>query len=234
MRRTLIWPAAAGVLTAVACLAAGTPPERPPVPVLRETLDRILASGYQLTEPPEVRLRELIARILRWLRDLFGDVSEIAPLGGLPQWLQSVIAGVLVIVLLLIVAHIVVSFRRLLAERRSRADEPEREVVRRDPDAVLRSAEAALARGEHHLALRLLYLAVLLRLDRLGLLPHDPARTNWENARALHAEGAVDSAMARLAGEVDACLYGGQDVTRQTWERARGWAETLWRAEDAS
>jgi len=177
----------------------------------------------------------LAARILRAIRDLFVEVSEMGPLAGLPDWLKYLLMGVLVVALVVIVAHMVVSFRGLLAERRSRQEAPEVQFSRLDPREVLERAEDAFRRGEHDAAMRLLYLAVLLRLDRLGMLPHDPARTNWENLRALTTVGAdAHDAMTRLTREVDACVYGGRHASERTWEQARGWADLLWRVEAAA
>ncbi len=237
MRQLLTRLAPLGILTALVCRAVGAT-DRPSVPVLREKLKQILASGYHLTEPPEVRLRELLVRLLSWLGDLLGglgEIAEIAPLAGLPGWLKPVIAGVLIAALIAIIAHIVVGFRGLLSERRRGRGQAPGEVIRRNPDGVLREAEQAFADGKHTVALGLLYLAVLLRLDRIGLLPHDPARTNRENARALSGVGSeARDAMNALSREVEACIYGGRSAGEATWQRARGWADQLWRAEDAS
>ena len=206
--------------------------ERPDVGLLRERLEHILASGYQLSEPPQAHLHAIIARAMRALRELLGGLSEAGPLSDLPPWAGPVLTGVLVVLLALMVAHIAASLRGLLGGAASRRHDPEREPERREPDSVLREAEAAFARGEHDAALRLLYRAVLLRLDRLGLLRHDPARTNWENLHALRAPGTdVRDAMVQLTAEMDGCIYGGRLATRESWERARGWTEILWRAE---
>jgi len=235
VRRSLILTAVLMTATVLAGRAAPAPPGRPSVPVLRETLQEILRTGYQLTEPPEARLRELLARLLRAIRGFFSDVSEMGPLAGLPDWLKYLLMGVLVVALVVIVAHMVASFSGLLSERRSRQEAPEPQFSRLDPRDVLERAEDAFRRGEHDAAMRLLYLAVLLRLDRLGLLPHDPARTNWENLRALTVAGTeARDAMTRLTREVDACVYGGRHASPHTWELARGWADLLWRVEAAA
>ena len=218
--------------TAVTARAGEAPPERPPVPVLRDTLRDTLSSGYQLTEPPQARLHEMLVRALRALRDLLGHAADVNPLSGLPLWAKPVLAGVLLALLGLMIAHIVRSLRALLTETRERRSGSGAQLSRRDPRSVLRSAEEALQRGEYDVAVRLLYLAVLLRLDRLGVLSHDPARTNWENLGALAVPDAdTRDAMALLTREVDACVYGGRSANPDTWERARGWADVLWQAE---
>ncbi|MGI5816801.1 MAG: hypothetical protein ACOX9R_01755 [Armatimonadota bacterium] len=217
--------------SALAAWALAAPPARPSVPVLRRSLHEILSSGYQLTEPPEVRLREMLGRLLRYVRELLGELSETGPLAGIPEWASPLLTGALIVLLALIVIHIVANLRGLLSERRpgrAREAHPER---RRDPRSALQEAEAAFARGELDAAMRLLYLAVLLRLDRLGLLAYDPARTNWENLRALTSVGdEAREAMAELTREIDGCVYAGLRATGQTWDRARAHAERLWGA----
>jgi hypothetical protein len=202
--------------------------------VLRETLRDILSSGYQLSEPPEAELRELLLRLLRGLRDLLGGAAELSPLGGIPGWARPLLTGALIVVLGLIVAHLVYSLRGLMREQRSRPDRPERKLLRLDPRAVRARAEDAVRSGDYDEAVRLLYLAVLLRLDRIGLLTHDPARTNWENLDAFtRADVPARDAMRQLTLAVDACVYGGRSASEQTWERTRGWADLLWRAGEA-
>jgi len=221
-------------LTAAGVLAQA-PAARPSVPELRRMLKQILASGYQLTEPLQARLWEFILRILRAIRSFFSGVAEIGPLAGLPDWLRYVLMGVLIVALALISAHIVAGLRSLLTERQSRRSSDEPDLRRADPDELLQRADGAFRQGRHDVAVRLLYLAVLLRLDRLGLLPHDPARTNWENLYAL-GETAEETreAMTRLTREVDGWVYGGRDISAESWRLARRWAEMLWRAEVAA
>lgn len=235
MRRLLRWPAPLISATALAAWAAGAPPERPPVPALRDTLGDILSSGYQLTEPPEAQLRDMLLRLLRSLRELVGGLAETSPLAGIPGWTRPLLTGALIVILGLIVAHLVYSLRGLMTERSARPDRPERKVARPAPRDVRAQAEAAMRRGDCEEAVRLLYLAVLLRLDRIGLLTHDPARTNWENLAAFtRADAHARDAMRQLTGAVDACVYGGRPASEQTWERTRGWAEQLWKAGESS
>lgn len=234
-RRLLIWPAILFTAAALTSSAAEAPQERPDVDRLRQELQNILSSGYQLSEPPQVRLQEMMLRALRVLQGMLGTISEARPLAGLPEWTRPVITGVLLVLVGLIVAHIVGGLRGLLEGSTGRRGQPGPEPTREDPRSVLVRAENAFRRGDHDEAITLLYLAVLLRLDRLGLLSHDPARTNWENLAALTGGGPnVRDSMAGLTREVDACIYGGRRASERTWLRARKWAEVVWRAGDSA
>ncbi|MBD3293256.1 MAG: DUF4129 domain-containing protein [Armatimonadia bacterium] len=235
MRRLPRWLVSVVSATALTAWAVGSPPGRPSEAALRDTLSDILSSGYQLAEPPEAVLRDLLLRLLRGLRDFAGGVAEINPLGGIPGWARPLLTGALIVILGLIVAHLIYSLRGLMRERSGKPGRPERKLERLEPRTVRARAEDAVRRGEYEEAVRLLYLAVLLRLDRIGLLTHDPARTNWENLDAFtRADAPARDAMRQLTGAVDACVYGGRSASQQTWERTRAWAEQLWRAGEAS
>jgi len=222
-------PALAAASTVVAEQA-----ERPSEQALRRSLRDILASGYQLTPPVRVQIEEWLAWLLRSIGRLLSGLSEAGPLAGLPLWATWVIAGVLIALLVLILAHIVVTVRRALVEPSVRRDAATRRRRRENPRALLAAAEEALRRSEYDRAVRLLYRAALVRLDRLGVLTHDAARTNWENLRALRSEEpAVRDAMAELARAVDDTVYGGAAASRSTAERCRASVNALWRAEAA-
>lgn len=207
---------------------------RPSAPELRQMLDEILASGYQLKAPLQVRLQEWLMRGLRWLSERLGSLSEAGPLADLPLWMNWVIFGVCMVLLGLLLAHMALTLRGVLAEGRTGDGERRERAQTTNPRSLMDAAEEAFRRGEHDAAVRLLYRAVLLRLDRLGLLNHDPARTNWENVLALHSSAdELRDAMTGLARVMDDCVYGGGRASAQTWERARDWADILWRVEAA-
>ena len=230
MRRTLravvvVLLSGGGVLAAV----------RPSPPELRRVLDQILASGYRLEPPATVRIGDyldwLLDRLARWL----DSWSQTGPLAGLPVWASWVLFGLCVALLVLLLAHMISGVRSALSEpahgRRGAGDARRRE----DPQAVLAAAEAALARGDYDAAVRLLYRAALLRLDRLGLLHHDPARTNWENLAALRApDPDLRADLTELTGAVDAAIYAGRPVTHTTAERCHTRVRELWRAQAVS
>lgn len=234
-RRLLIRLATLLTAAALTTPAAEAPQGRPDVDLLRQNLESILSSGYRLVEPPQARLHEMMLRALRVLQGMLGTISQARPLAGLPEWTRPLITGVLPVLVGLIIAHLVGGLRRLLEGSAGRRGPTGPEPERMDPRSMLTRAEDASGRREFDEAISLLYLAVLLRLDRLGLLSHDPARTNWENLAALTGGGPnVRDSMAGLTREVDACIYGGRRASESTWRRAREWAEVVWRAGESA
>lgn len=197
-------------------------------------MNDILASGYQLEEPLTVRIERWLTELVMRLARAIGSLAESGPLAGMAPWVWWVLFGVCLVLLILMIVHISLTVRGLLVEPLRRARREPRKREREDPASVLRSAEQVLGGREYERAIRLLYRATLLRLDRLGLLSHDPARTNWENFYALQVrDRSVREAMEELTGTLDRLVYAGEPATERTWRTCRGWVDVLWRAEGA-
>ncbi|MCD6361738.1 MAG: DUF4129 domain-containing protein [Armatimonadetes bacterium] len=217
----------------VAChsLASTPPPEQ-----LHSTIDEILSSpGYQVNPPLSWVVERWLLKQLRRLLDLMAGLSQTGPLAGLPQWAWWLIVGLSVVLLALIVAHLVMSIRGLIAEpRRREGVGGDGGLAARSPEQILREAEAAAGRGELRPALRLLYEAMLLQLDRLDILRYDPARTNWENLRAAtRRQPGLRGAMTPLTTTVDACLYGPAAATEDVFAECRELVRRIWHGEVA-
>ena len=167
------------------------------------------------------------------LTDMMSAAAARSPLAGLPDWITPVLIGGCVVALALIVYHLLHTVRTLMAEPRRRNREGViTSAPARSPEQVLREAEKAAAAGQLQAALRKLYEAVLLRLDRRGALPHDPARTNWENLSVASANlPLLREPMTGLALAVDDCVYGSAPATTATWERCRELARSIWSVE---
>jgi hypothetical protein len=216
------------LLTVIAADGVLAVARRACAPALRRTLDEILSSGYQLQVPMQVRLQDRVLQLLRRLAEGLDGLGEMSPLVDLPLWLNWVVFGACLALLLLMLAHIALTLREVLLEKSPRRVGEREAGLSADPRDLLAAAEAAFAAGDGGQAVRLLYHAVLLRLDYLDLLPYDPARTNWENAATLTAGPELHDAMLGLAREVDECAYAGGRVSSQSWERSREWAGRMW------
>lgn len=203
---------------------------RPSPSELRRLLDEILASGYRLDPPMTVRVRDYLDWLLERLARTLGGWSQGGPLAGLPTWVSWLLFGVCVGLLALLVAHMISGVRAALSEPARRSGSGGGGPRREDPQAVLAAAEAALRGGDYEAAVRLFYRAALLQLDRLGVLNHDPARTNWENLAAVRvADADLRASLTHLTRVVDAAVYGGQPITPAAAERCRESVHTIWR-----
>lgn len=221
--------AAAGAL--VACSRAAGP-ARPSPDALREHLSAILSSrAYQVNPPPTWRFQQWILEHLGRFLDWLGRIATADPFGDLPLYLWWTIVAGCLLALALILYHIFITFRILLAGTPRRPRDVQwvsRKHV--SPEEALREARDAAAEGDFELAVRRLYEAALLRLDRRGLLGYVPSRTNWENLRGLRS-APVRTIMAPLTRVADSVFYGGREATAEVYADCQERVRTLWDAE---
>lgn len=205
--------------------------ERPSPPELRRQLEEILASGYQLEAPTMVELRQWLAQLPGLLSDLLVNVAPADPLAGWPEWTRWMILGVGLAAMALLFTHMLLTVASVLRGERKRPRAGGEKSAPLDPEAARRRAMQALESGRFDEAVRLLYRAALLRLNRLGALTLDPSRTNWENLQALRAPATVRATMAELTDLVDATVYAGEPATSASAQKAAAALDALWRAE---
>ena len=213
---------------------AASPPS--PNQIRAWTAEILSSGGYQVNPPLGWRIERWLLELLQRILGSLALASHSGPLAGLPQWASWLVVGACVVALALIITHLLLTLRGLMVEPRRRRDR-ERLVAERPrtPQQALREAEQAAAAGQFALALRRLYEAAVLILDRRGLLPYDPTRTNWENLRAVAGQS-PDTArvMTPLTRTVDGCVYGGIAATLEDWQRSRALVRQLERGASSS
>jgi hypothetical protein len=200
--------------------------------LVRARAQRILERGefheFDENDSDGLQLAELFDR-------LFGRKSDADPLPAasprfelrLPPW-----AVVLASLFLLAVVAAYVS-----AEARKAAAHPRpidavastSAVTPPHKPAALLSDAAALARsGEYRDALRTLYSATLVALDRARLIRLDPSRTNGQYVRSMPS-GPARQQFGVFTETFECKCYGDEPVTQADYEQAKSLAETLCR-----
>ncbi len=94
----------------------------------------------------------------------------------------------------------------------------------RAPEEIVDEAEALFRQGDLAAALRRLYLATLVALDRRRLIVFDPALTNWQYLRQLPPGGGPGeprALFARLCRLFDHKWYGREPATEADYREAR-------------
>jgi hypothetical protein len=160
--------------------------------------------------------------------------------------------GVVLLLAVLVARVLILALPELRARlRREKEEAPEGELlVPQEPDVLLAEAERAAAAGQYREALRLGYRAMVLRLDRAGVLPDDRSRTHWELLRELrrrvrtaHGSGltaqgsepgqpepspsrpdphsSLLSLLTPLTRLLDERLYGGRAATAEDYQACR-------------
>lgn len=156
-------------------------------------------------------------RFIYWLLDLIMRASDLV--GG------PVVAGIIALLLVVALATVITLH---LGKRRTREVEArlaiERTLARGDDPADLeRMAETAATRGDYASAVRLLFVAGLLRLDDRGRIMFSPGTPTTEYIIAL---GSAE--LEELAGQFDRIVYGRRQADGEDYAGARyRWRELL-------
>jgi hypothetical protein len=192
----------------------------------RQAAEHILAGRrYQPRKPPRP-LQGAIHQLGRWLEPVLRPLGRfLAPVGRLllAVYRNAFLMGLvgLLVVALAALAAVRLSRRRLRAgvARGGQAAA----MQRLDPKDLDAQADQAEARGELERALRLRFLAGLIRLDRAGALDYKPSLTTNELVRAIRS-----STFPRLAGTFDEVVYGGRPPGPDDLSRAKAdWPRVL-------
>jgi Domain of unknown function (DUF4129) len=233
-------------LAVMAATPARTPGEADPAALARATLAQ---AEFQVAPPrPEAEAApppedgwwdELWRRLRAWLRSL--EQKELpTELPAAPNPLAA--ADVVVALALAAVAAVlgVLLARAWSARRPAPVPTESAEVgqqtplagdvagaLTRPPQGWAELADALAARGEFREAIRHLYLALLARLHRDGVITYDPAQSNWQYLRAFRGSGTDKLAFRELTRRFDFAWYGRQEADPSAWARFRHTAQAL-------
>ncbi len=207
---------------AAACSASQSTPAEPAA--VRTAIDEILGG-------PEFRSSEsLFARIIDWVGDL---LSNLFPEGALDKATLSGLAQALVwIVLAALVALVVWAIVRAEPWKRARnnlgdaAADPEVERAQRVADLRSR-ARAANARGEHVLALRLEFTALVVGLGERGDLEYRDAFTNRELLERGKPGRDAEALLRPIVPALDRKSFGGEPATSDDFDRLSSLCDRL-------
>lgn len=174
----------------------------------RQLIERLLAS---ILKPPD--------DLPQFERPSLGNFS-------LPGAWFFVAVGV---ALLLAVAAYLWATRRREAQASERAErEPagKEDPRERSPSSFLDESARLAEEGDLRAALRALYLATLVALDRRRLIAFEPFRTNWQYLRQM-PNGPSRDAFRHFTREFDYKWYGHEVTTRPDYERCRALATEI-------
>ncbi len=177
---------------------------------------------------------DLLVRVFEWLLAVFEGFE--GPVGVQPMdaaWVSLPGPGVFlalgVVVLALVLALLVGSRRREAARARQGspdvADRPE-DPRERSPALWLAEADALAASERFGPALRALYFATLVALDRSGWIRFDASLTNWQYLAQL-ASGEARDDFRLLTRTFDAKFYGREPASVGDYEANRALAERI-------
>lgn len=194
-------------------------------------IDQILARS-EFRELDDNRGEDLLHLLERFLEWLFGGDHD-APQFDAPKIDSTGLPGPwfflgLALVLLVGVAVYLWLTRKREEKKDARAAEhaPAGDPRDRAPSAFLHDAAELANEGDLRAALRALYLATLVALDRRRLIAFDPHLTNWQYLRQM-PRGEAREAFAQLTRLFDHKWYGHEPTTRGDYERCRALAHAI-------
>lgn len=192
----------------------------------REILSR--SEFRELAEHRGDGLRELVERLFEWLlrpREELPQVDTSALSGLALPGAWFFIAAALVL-LLAVGVFLFVTRRRERRDAASAASALTSDPRDRPPAAFLDDAARLAESGELRDALRALYLATLVALDRRRLIAFDPHLTNWKYLRQM-PRGSARDAFAAFTRLFDHKWYGREPTTPAEYERCRVLAQQI-------
>ena len=202
----------------------------------RTALDEVLARDEFQPEPEDDGSRSLWQRFLDGVNSVVTAVFEwidrlLGGSGGGGSPASVVLAAVGVLAIVGIVAFAVRSVRESLAPGVTRLAEVSAE--ERYTSAEARAeAERRFAVGEYRAALRLLYLATLIRWEEAGRLRFDRSLTNREVVARVNLQGdaALLEQLSPLVDRFDRVWYGGAACTSDDYTSFASLAQHAWEA----
>ena len=173
---------------------------------------------------------DLIERFIEWLLRK-GSSEQSSPLTGprIPLPPAGLFIALGAILLLGILAYLFATRVRSQKDDRgaSAAEDAAREDPReRAPDEHLDDAAVLATQGRYREALRALYLATLVALDRRRLIAFDPALTNWQYIRHM-PRGEARRLFTRFTRLFDYKWYGDEPTTERDYELCRTLASSI-------
>jgi hypothetical protein len=230
--------------SAIARAQYSTPGDPGPTPIVEPSAEdrAVEADVDEILARPEFRefeeqrglgLRHLIERLFEWLLRQDAEAPQVdAPnLGAivLPgAWFFILIA----IGLLLAVAVYLIATMKRDGKVKGAANAAVVPIDPRErpPSSFLDEAARLAEAGDLREALRALYLATLVSLDRRRMIAFDPHLTNWQYMRQL-PRGTTRDSFGQFTRVFDHKWYGEESTTHADYERCRGLAREIVGAE---
>lgn len=207
---------------------AATPEGLPPAATVRNSVSTILSQPEYHAPPPSAmdifwqRVADLVGKLIQWLlRPIGWLVDKLGKMGVGSQVAYWMVAGLLIVILLLILFHIYHASASAFGRRGRKPLSSDGALPPvHDSEDLLALARRAEARGDYREAVRLIYQAALLRLDRLGVFRYEPTKTNWAYATEVASSGPMGVLFGHLTRVADRALYSPAPVTAEHYSQA--------------
>ncbi|MFO0708599.1 MAG: hypothetical protein U0353_02100 [Sandaracinus sp.] len=179
-------------------------------------------------------LADLVTRLLEWLIEQFAGESASGPATNAPEMPSLPLPGPVFFLTVGVLFALVVAAFLVFTRRRDREasvatakiSEAVPDPRDRSPDDWLGEASALAARERWAEALRALYLATLVALDRRAWIRFEPSLTNWQYLRQMPSGPARDDFRV-LTRTFDWKVYGEEPAAARDYAESRALAERI-------
>lgn len=185
-------------------------PHRSPEEI-RAALEKALESPPELKEQPSF-FAQAWERFVRWLEELGLMPSSLAGASDVLGVVMYVLLGVLVVLLLWYGWRIARQYAHARELALAAAAEEARESVSARVQRFLAEARAAQAAGDHRLALRLYFWALVVGLSGQGRIEYRDAWTGREMLERTRIASDLARQLGPIVREVDQLSFGGGSV----------------------
>lgn len=201
---------------------AATAPPLPEPDIIRRTAEEVIQRPEFRLEPrgnSGEAMMDLILRIVWWLLTPLRWIFELTE--GLAEWLRWLIVLGLFLVLVLLITHIVYTvWKALRRPKRARSYSLDSEPRRLDPATLERQADEALVRHDYITAIRLLFRADLLRLEKYEGRKYRAGTTNREYLYR-YRSSPIFQPMKSFVETIDVKWYGRGTCSLEDYEACR-------------
>ena len=185
---------------------------------LEEILRRKEFQGARGPSASEV----LMSRISRWLAEKLGRLLSMLHLGARTG---NFIVWSIIALAFLTLCYMV--WKWILGWQPAQVAQPSAPSVPSDARQWIQEAVAAAERGDHRAALHCAYWGAIARLEDLGRLSRDRARTPRESLRLLESQSGDHRLLHALTGIFERVWYGYRAASESDWAGAKELLEKI-------
>lgn len=213
-------------------------------PEFENVVERPKEDTQQEPEPPDEPgwFAKLMRKFLKWLEQLFKTERKTEEPTVSSGGTDMAGANLVMIIALVVVAAALIyilarSFSRRKVEEtaldesgglnQQPLEKDAMSALSKPPETWAGLADELAARGEFREAIRHLYLALLSRLHRDGVIDYDPTLSNWEYLFAFKGASVLKAGFKELTRRFDFAWYGNEGVDSMAWSVFRRTAEPM-------
>jgi hypothetical protein len=176
-----------------------------PEEIRRKAMEVVSRSEYEVESAQDSEATGLITRFIKWVLERIEAFFD--SMAGLPDGLRWIIVAVLLVVMMMLVAHIVLTFVRAFRGHSKRSGPIQDRRRQRTPEEWEQAAKEAHTQGDYIGAVRCLFAASIQRIERAEDRPLRKGITNRELLRRYRATSLFEP-LTRFVETIDRKWYG--------------------------